>query len=580
MMRRLVGIKERVINLCIILMGTMGILIITIITPRLQEKYELKDRPLEQEKTELWQAEDAPLLIDSEALFSYKGISIYDDEKLKALISILPAGDQVEKLMVGNEVGQFGMQIQYKDMQNHTSSNKNTMDQVMLINSTILMSLCNDLNGVIISTYIEDKLEERLIYKADLDNYFDADIRLSLLLKDFEKYSEHFLNKEAILQYTGQKYTYSTSLGKEVDCFFKLNFPVNQLIQQDQIPYMDEDMGETLVDHYGYRLFIEGLKYDNDYMNYYSAYRLLEFYNEIDLEEVLVELAICRNRTSSEGVKLACTYVMGVLGNSSIEKPVWVTRFRENTFRGGKKVYIIKEGKIKEWGKWEQPTAIRECFISPNEEMVWCYGESLSQTYAYVLPIESKESYTLGKEVVIREDQEAIPELISWAKAQLQEKTLVTVTELNSHIQVQADWFKEVFLKVQLTSNTMEKSQDLFYNPENQVLTLATMEGEELSLAQLVYELNDLLVWQEHTNVGQEALEIEGAKLYLGEEAITVYEYSSMEERKKHGPDLQTLIIGDTTTKKIYFFEKGRLLVVYQGEEEQVIKQLTQTLKL
>lgn len=579
-MRRVVGIRERVINLCVILTGIVVILIITIITPRLQMKYEQKSEHLEEEKLELWQEEEYPLLIDRDALFNYKGISIYEEEKLKMLISILPAGNQVEKLIIGNEIGKFGILIQYKDISSDRISSKNTMDQIVLINSTILISLCNDLNGVITKVYKGERVEEKLVYKADLDRYFEEDIRLSWLLADFEKYSGRFLNKEAILKYTGQKYTYSTSLGKEIDYFFKLNFAETQRLQEDEMPYMDEDMGQVLVNKYDYKLFVEGLKYDNDYMNYYSAYRLLEFYNEIDLEEVLVELAICKNRTTNESVKLACAYVMGVLGDSSKEKPVWITRFRENTFGGGKKVYMIKGEEIKEWGKWQQPTAVRKCTISPDEEMVWCYGESLNQSYAYVLPLENKESYNLGEEIVLIENGEEAPELMSMAKAQLQEKALMVGVELENDVEIQEEWFQEKFLKIQLISNKMIQSQDLFYNLVNGRLTPVTNEGEEWSLAQLVYELSDILVWGEDTNMAQDALEIEGVRLYLNEAYVTVYEYGSMAEREKHGQSLRTEIGENHVNKKVYLFEKGRVLIKYEGTEEQVINELTQALNL
>lgn len=579
-MRRLACIKEGVMSVGIILACIIGVLIITISTPWLQERYELKDRQIEQEQIQVLNEEESQLVIDTETLFAYKGISINDEVQLQELISILPAGNQVEDIMIDSEIGQFGIQIQYKKMQTHTSSNKNNMEQITFINSTILMSLCSDLEGIITSVYMGDDLQERLICKADLDKYFKEDIRASWLIKDFKKYSEHFLRQEAISQYIGQKYTYTTLLGKEADYFFKLNFSTSELTEVgESMPYMNEDMGEALVKEYGYRLFVEGLKYNNDYMNYYSAYRLLEFYNALDLEEVLVELAICKNRTSNEAVKLACTYVMEVLGNQSIQGPVWVTRFRENTFGGGRKVYIIKEGKIKEWGKWEVPTAMEECITSPNEAMVWCYGKNSNQAYAYVLPVENEGSYKLGKTEVRLENKDTFPEIMGWAKKQLQEKSLMTVAELNESMLVQTEWFKEAFLKLQIISNTMEKVQDLFYNPENQVLTPATVEGEEFSLAQLVYELDDLLIWQGHTHIVQGGLKIEGIRVYLDSEYITVYEYRSTEEREEEYQNLQNLIVGYTINKNIHFFEKGRLLVVYEGKEEHIIKHLAEVLK-
>ncbi len=577
-MRRLERIKESMISLCVVLICLLGIFIVTIVTPRLEAKYESKDEQLGQEMVEILLEEEPELAVDVEALFRYKGISVNDEEQLKKLISILPEGDQVEQLIMPNEIGEFGIQIQYKYIQNNTGINKGNAAQMMLLNSTILMSLCNDLNGVTTKAYIGKDLVEQFVYKGDLDSYFEEDIRASWLLEDFKKYSECFLEKEAAAQYISQKYSYRTDLGEEVDQFFKLNFPIGQLAEGNKMPYMDEDLGKELVKDYGYQLFVEGLKYNNDYMNYYSAYRLLEFYNTSELEEILVELAISKNWTSNEAVKLACTYVMGMLGNQSIQEPIWVTRFRENTFSGGRKVYMIKEGKIKEWGEWELPTAIKEISISPDGEMVWYYGGTLEQEYAYVLPIENERCYSLGKTEIKIEDGETIPELISWAKHQLREKSLMTVTELNSHIQVKVDWFKEAFLKVQLVSNTTEKAQDLFYNAENQMLTPVTIEGEDFSLTQLVYELNDTLSLKGYTHIVQGELEVEGIRLYLGEDYITVYEYSSMQEREKNKQTLQKLILGNNTNKKIYFFEKGRLIVVYEGEETNIIENLTEEL--
>ena len=67
------------------------------------------------------------------------------------------------------------------------------------------------------------------------------------------------------LQYMSQRYTYTTELGEEIDRFFKTNFPIGQISQGAEIPYMDEDLGEELVREYGYQLFVEGIKFYNEY---------------------------------------------------------------------------------------------------------------------------------------------------------------------------------------------------------------------------------------------------------------------------------------------------------------------------
>lgn len=582
-MRKLGRIKESMISLCIVIFCLLGIFIVIIITPRLEAKYESKDEHLEQEMIEVLPEEEQELIIDIEALFEYKGTSINDEEELKELISILPEGNEIEQIIMPNEAGKYGIQIQYKKVSNTSGINRSKVEQMMLLNSTLLMSLCNDLNAVTMKTYIGNDFVERFIYRGDLDSYFQEDIRANRTLEEFRKYSECFLKQEAVTQYMGQKYTYSTELGEKVDQFFKLNFPVGQLANADKMPYIDEDLGEDLIKDYGYRLFVEGLKYNNDYINYYSAYRLLEFYSIPELEEMLIELAICKNRTSNEQVKLACTYVMEILGNQSIQEPTWITRFRENTFGGGRKVYIIREGKIKEWGEWEIPTAIKEFSISPDGEMVWCYGVTSEQEYAYVAPIENEECYSLGNIEIEMKNDEAIPELMSWVKEQLKRKSLLTPIELNSNLEVKADWFSKAFLKLQVISNEQKKAQDLFYNPETHLLTPVTLDDEDYSLTQLVYDLNETLSLKGYTHITQGGIEAEGVRLYLGEDYITVYEYSSIEEQEKSKQSLQELILGSNTSrtkKKVYFFEKGRLQIVYEGTEPEIIEYLIKELDL
>lgn len=73
-----------------------------------------------------------------------------------------------------------------------------------------------------------------------------------------------------------------------------------------------------------------------------------------------------------------------------------------------------------------------------------------------------------------------------------------------------------------------------------------------------MYDLNETLSLKGYTHIAQGGIEAEGVRLYLGEDYITVYEYSSIEEQEKSKQSLQELILGSNTsrTKKKYTFLK------------------------
>lgn len=122
-----------------------------------------------------------------------------------------------------------------------------------------------------------------------------------------------------------------------------------EMFHKKHIP--NEELGKDLVEKYGYKLFLEGLKYDDAYINWYSAYRIIEFYNENHKEEILLELAACSVTSEFEEVKTAANFAMDVLSGqmdvySRIKQApdgsAIFTRFFDTQTGGGQKIYSVK----------------------------------------------------------------------------------------------------------------------------------------------------------------------------------------------------------------------------------------------
>ena len=91
-------VKESLISLGVILCGILGIVVITIVTPHLEEKYEQNSELPKQEVVEIIE-DEMSLEIDTEELFEFQGITLEEDERLRELINILPEANAVEEVM-------------------------------------------------------------------------------------------------------------------------------------------------------------------------------------------------------------------------------------------------------------------------------------------------------------------------------------------------------------------------------------------------------------------------------------------------------------------------------------------------
>ena len=284
----------------------------------------------------------------------------------------------------------------------------------------------------------------------------------------------------------------------------------------------------------------------------------------------------------NEAIKRACTYVMDVLGRKSTEEPLWITRYQENIFGGGKKIYAIQEGKINVWGEWALPTATKEFMVAPDGERVWCYGENAEDNYAYVLPIKSNTVHTLGKMEIRLEEGSTSPELISWAKQQFRRRKEFTAEELDGTMELVANWYGECYLELQLISKETGEQQQLLYDTELQKLAPVTTEGQDFSIAQLAYDLSHIVPLKGHTYITQGELGIEGVRLYLGQDYITIYEYATIEERQENKENLQSAI-GQASlsrfNREVHFWEKGKLIVTYEGVDADMMRYLTDEMK-
>lgn len=259
-----------------------------------------------------------------------------------------------------------------------------------------------------------------------------------------------------------------------------------EMFNKKHIP--SEELGKDLVDKYGYKLFLKGLEYDDAYINWYSAYRLIEFYNEDHKEEILLELAVCSVTSEFEEVKMAANFAMDVLSGqtdvySRIKKgadgSAIFTRFFETQTGGGQKIYSVKNQFLQELLTQDDPKAgvtVKDMSISPNGHYLWVLMKNDLRYFAYVLPLETVQyPYRLRNLTTIQGSMgRNYTELANRAKSLLNadEKNTYLMQEEYGVSDIQARWTANELLEVQIAGEIgqgKEWIQEKFtYNPQTE----------------------------------------------------------------------------------------------------------------
>ena len=570
-MRRYSEFKERfprandsIFYFSIMLIGMISMIFITNYSEHIKLSYESKMK-------ELMPLEELPLQeeginINVDRLLEYRGVSLSDIDKIEDLIDELPIGEFVKEVVIGNDAGIYGAYIEY-DISSYASEiNDTRVEQKILINSVVLMSLCKDINSINFELVTDKSIEQRLFYRVDIEDYLGEKIIVNNKYSEdrFRANIEHFLQIDNVSKYFEGVTTYKSEVSNEIDVFYKSNFPIEGQILEEKMPYMPEDLGTNLVKEYGCTLFVEGLKYENDYIKYYSIYRLIEFYGSENLEEIIVELAICKNNTLNEDIKSACEYVSNILTDSVYNKDMWIPRYMENNAGGGTKLYRLHDNQLKLWGVFEQPTKIEDIITSPDNKNVWIVGQSQGNKFVFILPI-------LGEEIVYIQSNQAVvgqniyPEIILLASKELK------LDDVNARAlisQVTGEWYFGSYMHINIYNK--EGRNRLFYNPQSKTIKLNNNQLNNMELEQMLYTLSkDMSIGIEEAELLESETEI--IKACIGQNYITIY------QKDKHSEIIRTLkdsykkVVDTGITKVPGIYENNKIAVSYIGDNE-VIK--------
>ncbi|MBU3803568.1 MAG: hypothetical protein H9872_02255 [Candidatus Cellulosilyticum pullistercoris] len=315
--------------------------------------------------------EEKNIEIEVNELYQSMGQAVEVEEIRNVVMQVL--GDSYFPEIEIDGKGQFySVTIIYDETNKDQVLSKAKKEQVALVNACLLMSLFNDIDDVTTRNVRGETYDEKVIYRPDIEDYFGISLEAANHKNTFTRIANEFLSSEAVDTYWSMKHPYDSQLGEVVEKFYKCNFP-SKWEEEETFPYVDETLGADLVEQYGYKFFIQGLNYEHPLMNYYAAYRLAEYYGNRNLDEILLELASCKNKSDNKEVQTVCTWVMNILSSHLEEDEVLVfTRYSKSELQGGRKLYGLVGEKLVELASWqgEQPGGFEVISVSNNKKSV------------------------------------------------------------------------------------------------------------------------------------------------------------------------------------------------------------------
>lgn len=488
-----------------------------------------------------------------------------DEEKVNQLVSeYLMGGDYLKKVELQMIKEPYQINLIYGASQYSQMLSKSKKDQMILLDASILMSLYPDIDVVKVTILVGKDEYNKVIYRPDLEDYFGISIAANADYSTFERIAKEFMKQEKVAKYWNSKKPYDSSLGDEVENYFKLNFPVVKG-ENNSFVKIDEDLDPEVVEKYGCSLFLQGLKYKNPLMNYYSAYRLIEYYGNSNREQIMLELATCETKTSDERVKKACQKVIDLLSKMEPGEIRLFGRFEKMPLEGGSKLYKIDEKGLVDWVVWNgtQDAGLKIISLSSNKQYMLCEAVTSNQTYQYVVPVEKEKvdgvGYTVNERGVFCESVNSASELISL----LNQKTGKHYTSQDG---ISYEWYYGQMLKINVDQ------EQYIYDASKNTLVTEEQFNKEFDRQDLKTYLEGRFEIKEQPSSFYYETEAVTKKWDLDQEKIIVCEYKSQAKKnmeqvqKKHEE-------GKIGGRR---WSKGRLIVHYLGNSQEVIKVLDQ----
>lgn len=558
--------KEMIKNGIYIVVGVVGIVLIT---------NQLQAVGVENDKQVVKEVEEMPVISVSEQELSLNIEEIIksseapiSSEHMTELMTKLPEKEYLQKVEIklGVKPGEVQkVAITYDTKQYEQMLSKARKDQMSLIDASIIMALYSEIDRVEVSILEKDSKYFRILYRPDLEDYFGIKMDTKDNRNAFERIAKEFLDAEHVSAYWNRKHPYDSELGEEVEAFFKLNFPILQ-DTQETFPYIDEEMEESLVEKYGYKLFLQGLKYDNPLMNYYCAYRLVEYYDSIHKEEIMLELANCQVHSKDSRVQNACGVAVELLTNLQDGEVRLFDRYKETTLGGGEKLFKIDKSGISVFAKWEGsvPAGLNIVSISPRNSYVLCMAVTNERNYIYALPIQAQDKvqvFSLKEEgAYITDTNESVKkgdELINLMNSRIHKSK----KEIENSV---FEWYYASFVKV------IVDGENYIYDGETNQLMTYDEFSSQFDQKKLQAYLDERFKYTVKKSSFYYPTKAEASCIYIDEEKLVIREYSYIGQKtvEFNSPEEKTL--------QGRRWDKGKVVVNYSGNNQEIIRALNE----
>lgn len=563
--------KKNIVTIMVCLVCLLGI------TVNLQ-RLEMADETVVHEIEEIQEIEENNTSLDLEGLYDYVQSDL-GQEHLEEIADKLMDAEHLETVELKEKLDAYGVILTYKISAQGQSLSKAKKEQMVLVNSSILMSLFNEVDVVEIVILRGEESYQKVISRLDLEDYFGIKLVRINQRATFDRITSEFLQSEAVSAYWVMKHRMDSQIGESVEAFFKWVFPARW--DEKLFPYINEALEDEVIKQYGYKLFLEGLNYDHDLINYYSAYRLMEYYGNANLDEILLELASCKQRTKSDSVKAACEAAIRTLSDGSRDEVTVFTRYGGSTLQGGKKLYAILNEKLIELAVWEGNEAggFEVVNLSEDETGVVCKVHTLETVYLYVIPMDEVGGYKVNEQMVQRDGVRILDEIMDQIRQVVTEKGLDEEQQIALDSgEVQCKWLFDKVLNIKLE----EKLNFVYDSEKNTVVTYETFL-QNYDVNYMKQEISSVFNIELVRQLLQEDEERSILELTIEGEKIIVQEYDSAVEKNrmllKQRVDIMNvadqLSIASTEKK----WDKGKIIVSYDGKNEKLIAALDKIMK-
>lgn len=502
-----------------------------------------------------------------EELYESRG-QVINKEEIGRVLTKMLGGAYEPQVQIEDQKGTYGVVITYDVINQEQSLSKTKIEQVALIDACLIMSLYNEVDVVTIRSTQEKIDVEKIIYKLDLEEYFQMTIGAYQSQETFAKIMGEFLDTEKVNKYWSMKHPFDSQLGEAVEKFYKYNFPAQWDTLESALIGIDESLGDMLNEQYGYKFWIQGLNYNHPVMNYYAAYQLIQYYGNSNLDEILLELASCKNQSEHLKVQQACDFVMNVLSKAlKPDECVVFTTYNELALQGREQLYGIVDNQLIEIATWqgEEPGGFEVVSVSSNKKSVLCKLHTSDQDYLYMIPIDEVGRYKVSETMVHNGDGVLSRELTNLMKeVALNEEMGDEVIEEIDAGNFQSRWlFKNVLML------SVSAGESFVYDGEKNSLSSEILFSQDFNAEYLIEGLKEKFDGLEEKEISSMSNGYQIQEVTIDTDQIFIYQYESKRQKNmdllKEKQDIKPL--------KVHW-SKGKIYVTYEGERTDIIKAL------